>query len=45
MIEVRISYKVKRDLEEASFASKYNLQENWFDINNRWVSSQYSDAS
>ena len=45
MIEVRISYKVKRDLEEASFASKYNLQENWFDINNRWVSSLCSDAS
>ena len=38
MIEVRISYKVKRDLEEAVFASKCNLQENWFDINNRWVS-------
>ena len=28
MIEVRISYKVKRDLEEAKFASKYNFQEN-----------------
>ena len=41
MIEVRISYKVKRDLEEAKFASKCNFQENWFDIDNRWVSSQY----
>ena len=30
MIEVRISYKVKRDLEEAKFASKCNFQENWF---------------
>ena len=41
MIEVRISYKVKRDLEEAKSAFKYNFQENWFDIDNRWVSFKY----